>query len=106
MLTMDIYTIADGCTMTLTLCMIVPSSRDGVIFLAFGHFAMSSHLRCPDSTDAHCPLLGAQGPRPQRGVPSPRVRAHFLSRVQNSTNVQQSGMDTNWYTCTAVWNGH
>jgi hypothetical protein len=83
MLTMDIYTIADRCTMTLTLCMIIPWSRDGVVFLAFGHFAMSSHLPCPGSTDAHCPPLGARGPRPQRGVPSPRVHTHSLSRVQN-----------------------
>ncbi len=49
----------------------------------FRHFVMSSHLPCPGSTDAHCLPLGARAPRPQSGVPSPRVRAHSLFRVQN-----------------------
>jgi hypothetical protein len=48
----------------LILCIVVPWSRGGVIFLAFRHLAMSSHLPCPDSTDALCSPLGARPPSP------------------------------------------
>ncbi len=56
-------------------------------------FSTSSLLPCLDSTDAHCPLLGAWPP-PQSRVPSPRVRAYSPPRVRNNTSL----------TCTAQVN--
>ncbi len=69
---MGIYTYCWPCTLTLTLCMIVPWSRDGVVFLASTHLVTSSHLPCPDSTDAHRPPLGAQVPPPPKWRPFPQ----------------------------------
>jgi hypothetical protein len=75
--------MAAQCTMTLTLCMIISWSRDGAIFFVLSHFAMSSLLPCPDSTDAHHPPLGARGLLPQKWRPLPRICAYSLPIVQN-----------------------
>jgi hypothetical protein len=72
---------------TLTLCITISWSREGVVFFVLGHLAMSFLLPCPESTDAHCPFLGVLGPYPQSGVPFPRIHAHSLPMVQNITNV-------------------
>ncbi len=91
---MGIYTYCWLCTLTLTLCMIVPWSCDGVVFLASTHLATSSLLPCPDSTVAHRPPLGAPVPPPPKWRPSPRVRAHSLSRVQNKSETKTRGKKT------------
>jgi hypothetical protein len=84
---MGIYTCCWPCTLTLTMCMVVLWSRDGVVFLASKHLVTSSHLPCPDSTDAHWPPLGARVPHPYNGIPSYRIRAHSPFRVQNSYDI-------------------
>ncbi len=64
--------------------LIVPWSRDGAVFLVLNHFAMSSLLPCPDSTDAHHPLWGPGAPYPQNGVPFPRIHAYSLPMVRTN----------------------
>jgi hypothetical protein len=83
-LAMDIYTNADRCTMTLTLCMTVPWSRDGVIFFVLR--LLLCLLSSPVQTQLTLVVShwGPGAPCPQSGVPFSRVRAHSLSRVQNT----------------------
>jgi hypothetical protein len=77
------YSIADWCTMTLTLCMIVPWSHDGVVFLALRHFLrlLSSPVRTQLMLIVPC--WGPWSPHPQSGVPSPRVHTYSPPRVRN-----------------------
>jgi hypothetical protein len=63
----DIYTTADRCTLTLTLCMIVPWSRDGVVFFASRHFCYV--FTSPLSGLNWISLAPTGGP----GPPSPKV---------------------------------
>jgi hypothetical protein len=51
--------------------MVVPSSRDGVVFLASKHLVASFHLPCPDSTVLTAPL-GAPVPPPPKWRPFPQ----------------------------------
>jgi hypothetical protein len=84
MLTMDIYTIADRCTMTF-LC--AWSSLEAVTGASS---LLSDILLCLLTSPVRTQLMltvphwGPGAPSPQRGVPSPRVRTHSLSRVQSS----------------------
>ncbi len=74
-----------GYARQLTLCMIAFWSHEGVVFFPPSHLITSFHITCLGSTDAHWPHLGAPDPSPPNGGPSDRVRAHSLTRVQNSS---------------------